>query len=109
MSAKSPVLTLNNGVEMPVLGFGVLDRSAREQTAGAVQCAIANGYRHFHSGSLNYDPKWHLRQSLDPVDLYVRHTSGLVNAALKRLLPIMEPTRADPILPNFANYRELWD
>ena len=24
---------------------------------------IANGYREFHSGSLNYDPKWHLRQS----------------------------------------------
>ena len=40
MGAKSPVLTLNNGVEMPVLGLG-----AREQTAGAVQCAIANGYR----------------------------------------------------------------
>ena len=74
-----------------------------------ISWAIANGYRHFHSGSLNYDPKWHLRQSLDPVDLYVRHTSGLVNAALKRLLPIMEPTRADPILPNFPNYRELWD
>ena len=45
MSAKSPMLTLNNGLEMPVLGLGVLDRSAREQTAGAVQCAIANGYR----------------------------------------------------------------
>jgi len=74
-----------------------------------IEWAIANGYRHFHSGSLNYDPKWHLRQLLDPVDLYVRHTSGVVNAGLMHLLPIMEPTRADPILPNFANYRELWD
>ena len=45
VSAKSPMLTLNNGVAMPVLGLGVLDRSAREQTARAVQCAIANGYR----------------------------------------------------------------
>jgi diketogulonate reductase-like aldo/keto reductase len=45
MSAKNPVLTLNNGVEMPILGLGVLDCSAREQIAGAVQCAIANGYR----------------------------------------------------------------
>jgi hypothetical protein len=27
---------------------------------------------------------------------------------LKRLLPVMEPTRSDPILPNFHNYSELW-
>ena len=72
-----------------------------------VECAIANGYREFHSGSLNYDPKWHLRQSLDPIDLYVRHISPPINAAVRRLLPLLEPTRADPILPNFENYREL--
>jgi len=74
-----------------------------------IEWAIANGYKRFYSGSLNYDPKWHLRQSLYPVDLYVRHTSGPVNAALKRLLPIMEPTRSDPILPHFHNYRDLWE
>jgi hypothetical protein len=33
-----------------------------------VEWSIANGYREFHSGSLNYDPKWHLRQSLDPIE-----------------------------------------
>ena len=70
---------------------------------------IDNGYERFYSGSLNYDPKWHLRQSLYPIDLYVRHTSDAVNAIFRRILPIMEPTRADPILPNFANYRDLWD
>ena len=73
-----------------------------------IEWAIANGYREFHSGSLNYDPKWHLRQLLDPLDLYVRHTSAPINAVLKRVLPVLEPTHADPILPNFANYRELW-
>ncbi|MGA9083191.1 MAG: GNAT family N-acetyltransferase, partial [Pseudolabrys sp.] len=73
-----------------------------------IEWAIANGYKRFYSGSLNYDPKWHLRQSLYPVDLYVRHTSGAINAVLKRLLPVMEPTRSDPILPNFHNYSELW-
>ncbi len=73
-----------------------------------IEWAIANGYKRFYSGSLNYDPKWHLRQSLYPVDLYVRHTSGLINAGLKRLLPLMEPTRSDPILPQFHNYDELW-
>jgi diketogulonate reductase-like aldo/keto reductase len=45
MTGETPLVTLNNGVKMPALGLGVLDRSAREQTAGAVQCAIANGYR----------------------------------------------------------------
>jgi len=74
-----------------------------------VEWAIANGYKRFYSGSLNYDPKWHLRHSLYPVDLYVRHTSAPINAMLRRLLPLMEPTRSDPILPNFHNYRELWD
>ncbi len=73
-----------------------------------IEWAIANGYKRFYSGSLNYDPKWHLRQSLYPIDLYVRHSSGPINAALKRLLPLMEPTRSDPILPQFHNYDELW-
>jgi predicted N-acyltransferase len=74
-----------------------------------LEWSIANGYTQFHSGSLNYDPKWHLRQVLDPIDLYVRHTSGPINAVLRRLLPLMEPTRADKTLRNFPNYRELWD
>ena len=43
--SKSTLITLNNGVRMPSLGFGTLDRSAVEQAAGAVQYAIANGYR----------------------------------------------------------------
>ena len=74
-----------------------------------VEWAISNGYQQFHSGSLNYDPKWHLRHSLDPLDLYVRHTSAPINAVLKWLLPLLEPTRSDQILPNFHNYRELWE
>jgi peptidoglycan biosynthesis/recognition FemAB-like protein len=73
-----------------------------------IEWAITNGYKRFYSGSLNYDPKWHLRQSLYPIDLYVRHSSGPINAALTRLLPLMEPTRSDPILPQFHNYNELW-
>jgi hypothetical protein len=74
-----------------------------------VEWAISNGYKQFHSGSLNYDPKWHLRHSLDPLDLYVRHTSAAINAVLKWLLPLLEPTRSDQILPKFHNYRELWE
>jgi hypothetical protein len=73
-----------------------------------VEWAIGKGYKRFYSTSLNYDPKWHLRQSLYPIDLYVRHTSAPINALLKRLLPLLEPTRSDKILPNFHNYGDLW-
>jgi hypothetical protein len=71
--------------------------------------AMARGYKWFRSGGLNYDPKLHLRHVLDPLDLYVRHTSLICNALLSRVLPLIEPTRFDPILKKFPNYRELWD
>lgn len=38
-----PVITLNNGVEMPVLGLGVYESGA--ETKNAVSFAIQNGYR----------------------------------------------------------------
>jgi diketogulonate reductase-like aldo/keto reductase len=40
----SPLLKLNNGVEMPALGLGVF-QSPPEQTAGAVEAALQGGYR----------------------------------------------------------------
>jgi hypothetical protein len=73
-----------------------------------VEWAIANGYKWFRSSSLNYDPKFHLRQSLDPLDLYVKHTSPLANMILRRVLPLMAPTRYDETLPKFPNYKDLW-
>jgi diketogulonate reductase-like aldo/keto reductase len=39
-----PFLTLNNGVQIPTIGFGVF-RSAPEQTVSAVASALALGYR----------------------------------------------------------------
>ncbi len=44
MTAKSLLLTLNNGDKMPALGLGVF-QSTSEQTAQAVEIAIADGYR----------------------------------------------------------------
>ncbi|HLL26654.1 MAG TPA: GNAT family N-acetyltransferase [Xanthobacteraceae bacterium] len=73
-----------------------------------VTWAIAHGYKWFHSSGLNYDPKFHLRHSLDPVDLYVRHTSAAINVIMKWLLPFLEPTRYDKTLAKFSNYHELW-
>jgi hypothetical protein len=73
-----------------------------------VTWAIANGYKWFRSSGLNYDPKFHLRHLLDPLDLYVRHTSATINTVMKWLLPLLEPTRYDKTLAKFSNYHELW-
>ena len=43
-------LTLNNGVRMPALGFGVF-QSAPEQTTAAVRAALAAGYRHIDTAA----------------------------------------------------------
>jgi diketogulonate reductase-like aldo/keto reductase len=44
MKTTSPLITLNNGVEMPALGLGVY-LSPLDQTATAVEAAVASGYR----------------------------------------------------------------
>lgn len=73
-----------------------------------ISWAMANGYKWFHSSGLNYDPKLHLRHVLDPVDLYVLHTSKAINALMRCILPLIEPTRYDKTLAKFSNYHELW-
>jgi Acetyltransferase (GNAT) domain len=73
-----------------------------------ISWGIAGGYKWFRSTGLNYDPKLHLRYQLDPIDLYVRHTSTICNSLLSRVLPWLEPTRYDKTLKKFANYDELW-
>jgi predicted N-acyltransferase len=74
-----------------------------------VSWGMANGYKWFQSSGLNYDPKLHLRHRLKPVDLYVKHTSIMINSALRMALPWLEPTRYDKTLKRFPNYVELWD
>jgi hypothetical protein len=73
-----------------------------------VHWAITNRCRWFQSTGLNYDPKLHLRHRLKPVDLYVRHTSTIVNVFLRAALPLLEPTRHDPTLKKFPDYLDLW-
>ncbi len=70
--------------------------------------AMAHGYKTFRSSEGGYDPKLHLRFSLDPVDLYVRHGSAVVNAILSRLLPWMVPVSYDPVLRRFPDYDKVW-
>ena len=45
MSSKTPSITLNNSTRMPALGLGTLARDALDLVAGAVESAIAVGYR----------------------------------------------------------------
>ncbi len=73
-----------------------------------INWGIANGMTEYVSSALQYEPKFHLRCELAPLDLYVRHTSPLVNWFMKRLLPLLEPTHSDPILKRFPNYSEVW-
>jgi hypothetical protein len=74
-----------------------------------VSWGISKGYRWYISTALNYDPKLHLKSELLPLDLYVRHTMGLANMVLKRVLPLLEPTRSEKILREFPNYAALWN
>jgi 2,5-diketo-D-gluconate reductase A len=46
----NPTVTLNNGVEMPILGFGVFQIPA-EDTEQAVTDALAAGYRHIDTAA----------------------------------------------------------
>lgn len=50
MSFDTPTLTLNNGVRMPVLGFGVFQIPDQE-TEQAVTDALAAGYRHLDTAA----------------------------------------------------------
>ena len=70
--------------------------------------ALKNGIDTYHSGPLNYDPKYHLRMALEPLDLYVRSPYGWLNLVFKPILPLLEPTRYDRIIRKFTNANELW-
>jgi hypothetical protein len=70
--------------------------------------ALKNGIHTYHSAPLNYDPKYHFRMELEPLDLYARAPNGWLNAIFKRVLPYLEPTRYDPVIRKFANAKELW-
>jgi 2,5-diketo-D-gluconate reductase A len=49
-TTPNPSVTLNNGVQMPILGFGVFQIPA-EQTQQVVEQALAAGYRHLDTAA----------------------------------------------------------
>ena len=60
--------------------------------------ALSNGLRRYASAPFNYDPKLRLRLQLQPVDVYVKHTSPWLNPLIKVLALLFEPARTDPVL-----------
>ena len=73
-----------------------------------VQWAMEHRHKWYCSSALNYDPKLRFKCELVPLDLYVCHTSRLLNPILKKVLPWIEPTRGDKTLAKFPNADALW-
>lgn len=72
-----------------------------------IRWGISQKLRAYCSGPLNYDPKLHLGCVLMPLDLYVMHTSPVVNHFFRRIIKYLGPTRHDPLLRQFPNADEL--
>jgi predicted N-acyltransferase len=70
--------------------------------------SMKQGLKWYYSSALGYKPKLHFKCELVPLDLYVTHTSRLVNQVLRWILPWLEPTRKDETLKKFPNAASLW-
>ena len=73
-----------------------------------MQWAMSNGYKWYWSSALGYEPKLRLNASLVPLDLYVSHTWPGANFILRRVLPLIEPTRGNKVISQFPNYDDVW-
>ncbi|TCJ18102.1 aldo/keto reductase [Rubrobacter taiwanensis] len=56
MTNRSPLIALNNGVEMPVLGLGVF-QAPPDITADAVEEALRAGYRHIDTAAAYFNER----------------------------------------------------
>ncbi len=72
-----------------------------------ISWALEQGLKYYYSNPLNYEPKLHLDCELVPLDLYVMHTSALLNPLFRRLIKYLGPTRHDPVLQQFPNADQL--
>jgi predicted N-acyltransferase len=72
-----------------------------------ISWALEQGLKYYYSNPLNYEPKLHLDHKLVPLDLYVRHTSALLNPVFRRVIKYLGPTRHDPLLRRFPNADQL--
>ncbi len=68
-----------------------------------ISWALQQRLKYYYSNPLNYEPKLHLDCELVPLDLYVRHTSALLNPIFRRVIKYLGPTRHEPVLQRFPN------
>jgi 2,5-diketo-D-gluconate reductase A len=71
---EQPTLTLNNGVQIPALGFGVF-QTPQAETIAAVESALAVGYRHIDTAAAYANEREVgeaiRRSGLDPSEVFV--------------------------------------
>jgi predicted N-acyltransferase len=72
-----------------------------------ISWSLQQRLKYYYSNPLNYGPKLHLRCELVPLDLYVMHTSALLNPIFRRMIKYLGPTRHDPFLRRFRNADQL--
>ncbi len=72
-----------------------------------ISWALQQQLKYYYSNPLNYEPKLHLDCELVPLDLYVRHTSALLNPIFSRVIKYLGPTRHEPVLQRFPNADQL--
>ena len=69
--------------------------------------ALQQQLKYYYSNPLNYEPKLHLDCELVPLDLYVRHTTALLNPIFRRVIKHLGPTQHEPVLQRFPNADQL--
>jgi predicted N-acyltransferase len=72
-----------------------------------ISWSLQQGLKYYYSNPLNYQPKLQLRSELMPLDLYVMHTSALLNPIFRRAIKYLGPTRHDPVLRRFPDASKL--
>jgi len=114
--------TLNNGKEIPVIGFGTWKMPEGEHTEDIVEQAINEGYRHIDTAT-NYGNETSVgraikRSGVDREDIFVttklqnpEHTYELAKKAIDNSLEYLGLDYIDLYLihwPNPLDYRESW-
>jgi 2,5-diketo-D-gluconate reductase A len=94
----TPNVTLNNGVQIPQLGFGVF-KIKPSDTAAAVQAALGVGYRHIDTAQMYGNEKQvriGIEQSgVDPAEVFVTSKINNNNHGYDRALAAFDQSLAD--------------
>lgn len=96
MTGRSPLIALNNGVHLPALGLGVF-QSPPEQTVGAVEAAIADGYRLIDTAAAYFNERQAgegiRRSGIDRAELFVQTKLWISDYGYESALHAFEVSR----------------